>query len=104
MHVTSAIQDEQTGPRGPTYVYDKLSNGISNGLVLVNGVHGTYTNADLFKDRMAWLDYWMLNKSSADLGMQSGSQTLSNLFGTQDHTDQELARGPGLPGPQQGGR
>ena len=81
VHVTSAYQDEQTGPRGPTYVYDKLSGSVSKRLVLVNGVHGTNTNADLFKDRMAWLDYWMLNKSSADLGMKSGNTTLSSVFG-----------------------
>jgi predicted acyl esterase len=81
VHVTSAYQDEQTGPRGPTYVYDKLSGGISKRLVLVNGVHGTNTNSDLFKDRAAWLDYWMLNKSTADLGVTSGTTTLSSVFG-----------------------
>ena len=26
VHITSAYQDEQTGPRGPTYVFDKLSD------------------------------------------------------------------------------
>ena len=41
VHITSAYQDEQTGPRGPTNVFDKLSGAISKRLVLVNGVHGT---------------------------------------------------------------
>jgi predicted acyl esterase len=81
VHITSAYQDEQTGPRGPTYVFDKLSNGISKRLVLVNGVHGTNTNTDLFKDRSAWLDYWMLNKSSADLGVKTGTVDLATEFG-----------------------
>ena len=82
VHITSAYQDEQTGPRGPTYVFDKLSSSISKRLVLVNGVHGTNTNDDLFKDRMAWLDYWMLNKSSANLGMKTGTVNLADEFGT----------------------
>jgi uncharacterized protein len=81
VHITSAYQDEQTGPRGPTYVFDKLSDSISKRLVLVNGVHGTNTNTDLFKDRAAWLDYWMLNKGSADLGIKTGVVDLATEFG-----------------------
>ena len=68
VHVTSAYQDEQTGPRGPTNVFDHLSGSISKRLVLTNGVHGTNTEHDLIKDRAAWLDYWMRNKKNADLG------------------------------------
>jgi uncharacterized protein len=81
VHVTSAYQDEQTGARGPTYVFDMLPSTISKRLVLVNGVHGTNTNNDLFKDRMAWLDYWMLNKSTADLGVKTGTADLAATFG-----------------------
>jgi hypothetical protein len=43
VHITSAYQDEQTGPRGPTYVFDKLLALDLKRLVLVNGVHGTNT-------------------------------------------------------------
>ena len=81
MHITSAYQDEQTGPRGPTYVFDKLSSSISKRLVLVNGVHGTNTEDHVFKDRIAWMDYWMLNKSSADLDMKTGTVDLATEFG-----------------------
>jgi hypothetical protein len=81
VHITSAYQDEQTGPRGATYVYDMLPGSISRRLVLVNGVHGTNTNDDLFKDRMAWLDYWMLDKSTADLGVKTGTADLGSVFG-----------------------
>ena len=81
VHITSAYQDEQTGPRGPTYVFDKLSNSISKRLVLVNGVHGTNTEDHIFKDRIAWMDYWMLNKSSADLDMKTGNVDLATEFG-----------------------
>jgi uncharacterized protein len=81
VHITSAYQDEQTGPRGPTYVFDKLSDSISKRLVLVNGVHGTNTEDHIFKDRIAWMDYWMLNKGKSDIGVKSGTVTLSEVFG-----------------------
>jgi hypothetical protein len=81
VHITSAYQDEQTGPRGPTYVFDKLSSSISKRLVLVNGVHGTNTESHVFKDRIAWMDYWMLNKGSADLDMKTGTVDLATEFG-----------------------
>ena len=81
VHITSAYQDEQTGPRGPTYVFDKLSDSISKRLVLVNGVHGTNTEDNIFKDRIAWMDYWMLNKGKSDIGVKSGTVTLSEVFG-----------------------
>lgn len=81
VHITSAYQDEQTGPRGPTYVFDKLSDSISKRLVLVNGVHSTNTEEHIFKDRIAWMDYWMLNKGKSDIGVKSGTQILSEVFG-----------------------
>ena len=81
VHITSAYQDEQTGPRGPTNVFDHLSSSISKRLVLTNGVHGTNTESHVFKDRIAWMDYWMLNKSSADLDMKTGTVNLATEFG-----------------------
>jgi predicted acyl esterase len=60
VHVTAAYQDEQTGGRGPTNVFDHLPAGIAKRLVLVNGEHGTQTDPYLMKDRAAWLDHWLL--------------------------------------------
>src|SRR5687767_6749537 len=37
VHVTAAYQDEQTGGRGPTNVFDHLPTGLSKRLVLVYG-------------------------------------------------------------------
>jgi hypothetical protein len=82
VHITSAYQDEQTGPRGPTHVFDRLSDSISKRLVLVNGVHGTNTNPDIIKDRIAWMDYWMLNRDSADIGIGTGLKDLPSRFGS----------------------
>jgi uncharacterized protein len=81
VHVTAAYQDEQTGARGPTNVFDHLSSGISKRLVLVNGDHGMQTEDHIFKDRIAWMDYWMLGKARADLGIKTGTVTLSDVFG-----------------------
>jgi len=91
VHITSAYQDEQTGPRGPTYVFDTLSDSISKRLVLVNGVHSTNTETHVFKDRIAWMDYWMLGKQSADLGMKTGTVDLATEFGAQS-TPTETSR------------
>jgi hypothetical protein len=81
VHVTAAYQDEQTGPRGPTNVFDHLPRGISRRLVLVNGEHNTQTDDNLLKDRIAWMDYWMLGKARADLGLSTGTAKLKNVFG-----------------------
>ena len=81
VHVTAAYQDEQTGGRGPTNVFDHLPRGISRRLVLVNGEHGTQTDPNLFKDRIAWMDYWMLGTERADLGLSTGKASLRKAFG-----------------------
>jgi len=82
VHVTSAYQDEQTGGRGPTNVYDHLSDDISKRLVLVNGQHGTQTEEHVRKDRFAWLAYWMLGATDADLGVVRGQTSLRRAFGS----------------------
>jgi predicted acyl esterase len=81
VHVTTAYQDEQTGGRGPTNVFDHLPDGISKRIVMVNGQHGTQTEDTILKDRIAWMDYWMLGADSADLGIRTGSVALADVFG-----------------------
>lgn len=63
VHVTAAYQDEQTGPRGPTNVFDTLPAHVSRRLQLTNGDHGTQTDGQMRLDRLAWLDYWMLGRN-----------------------------------------
>jgi predicted acyl esterase len=81
VHVTTAYQDEQTGGRGPTNVFDALPTGVSRRLVMVNGQHGTQTEDHIRKDRIAWMDYWMLGRERADLGMKTGEVRLRDVFG-----------------------
>ncbi len=63
VHVTTAYQDEQTGPRGGTNVFDHLPDTISKRLVITNGDHGTQEDEHIRKDRLAWIDYWMLGRN-----------------------------------------
>jgi hypothetical protein len=84
VHITAAYQDEQTGPRGPTNVFDHLRTDIPRRLVLVNGEHSTQTTTDILRDRMAWLDYWALGRGTADLGFASGQTDVAALFGTRE--------------------
>ena len=86
VHITAAYQDEQTGGRGPTNVFDRLSPDIPKRLVLVNGEHSTQTNPDLMKDRAAWLDHWLLGKPGVEgttsrvlLGYQGNGRTVGEI-------------------------
>ena len=84
VHITAAYQDEQTGPRGPTNVFDHLSPTISKRLVLTNGEHGTQTEDHVLKDRIAWMDYWLRGTNTADLDFKTGTADLPSVFGPRD--------------------
>jgi uncharacterized protein len=84
VHITSAYQDEQTGPRGPTNVFDHLPDTISKRLVLTNGEHGTNTEDHVIKDRIAWMDYWLRGTNTADLDFKTGQADLTQVFGPRD--------------------
>jgi predicted acyl esterase len=56
-------QDEQTGPRGATNIYDHLRPDLPRRLVLTNGNHDTQAQrAETIQERQAWLDYWLLGE------------------------------------------
>ena len=70
IHITGAYQDEQTGPRGPAHLWEKVQ-GVPKRLVLTNGVHGTQMDPpEVWKDRLAWMDHWLR-------GIDGGFGTLS---------------------------
>ena len=62
LHITGAYQDEQTGPRGPTHLWETVQ-GVPKRLVITNGDHDTqnpaYTGPEVWGDRKAWVDHWM---------------------------------------------
>jgi len=58
-HLSGAFQDEQTGPRFP-HLWEMIPNGVPKRLLMTNGDHGTQVGPELmWKDRKAWMDYWM---------------------------------------------
>ena len=44
IHITGAYQDEQTGPRGPTHLWEQV-RGVPKRLILTNGDHNTQNPA-----------------------------------------------------------
>ncbi|HEY8393389.1 MAG TPA: CocE/NonD family hydrolase [Thermaerobacter sp.] len=59
IHITGAYQDEQTGPRGPAHLWEKV-RGVPKRLVLTNGVHSTQVEPpEIWQDRLAWMDHWL---------------------------------------------
>jgi putative CocE/NonD family hydrolase len=63
IHIVGAYQDEQTGPRGPTHLFEAVNN-VPKRLIITNGDHNTETvaawGADVIEqDRVAWLDHWI---------------------------------------------
>jgi putative CocE/NonD family hydrolase len=63
IHITGAYQDEQTGPRGFTHLWEQIPAGVPKRLLITNGDHNTqnpaYTGAEVYNDRKAWIDQWM---------------------------------------------
>jgi putative CocE/NonD family hydrolase len=63
IHIAAAHQDEQTGPRGPTHLFERVG-GVPKRLVLMNGNHDTASTAtvglpEVRLDRKAWIDHWV---------------------------------------------
>lgn len=59
--VVTAYQDEQTGPRGGTHVFDYLPQNLTRRLVILNGDHGSQTGpAEVVAERRFWIDRFML--------------------------------------------
>jgi hypothetical protein len=77
-HVTGAYQDEQTGPRGPTHLWEQLA-GIPKRLVITNGDHNTQNPSsagrEVWSDRKAWIDHFTGVKIRASFGTVSQDRT-----------------------------
>jgi predicted acyl esterase len=60
--VVTAYQDEQTGPRGGTHVFDALPQNLTRRLVMLNGDHGSQTGpSEVTAERRWWMDRFMLD-------------------------------------------
>lgn len=59
IHIAGAWQDEQTGPRGFTHLWENVATSQKR-LLVTNGDHGTQVGPDdMWSDRKAWIDYFM---------------------------------------------
>lgn len=78
-HITTAYQDEQTGPRGATNIWTHLPDDISKRIVLVNGDHGTQDDLNIRADGLAWLDYWLRDARKPDARSRAAFAADTNL-------------------------
>ena len=78
IHITGAYQDEQTGPRGPTHLWEQVP-GVPKRLVLTNGDHNTpehrVPGPEVWADRKAWIDHFMGVKASSRFGTVAQDKT-----------------------------
>lgn len=60
IHITGTFNDEQTGARGTSHLWEELPRGLPKRLLQSNGNHDTNVMArETWADRKAWMDYWI---------------------------------------------
>lgn len=67
VHIVGAYQDEQTGPRGPSRIWEQIET--PKRLVLSNGNHdtaGLYNGTNVTRDRVDWLNHYLYGVEFAD--------------------------------------
>jgi putative CocE/NonD family hydrolase len=78
IHISGAYQDEQTGPRGPTHLWEQV-RGVPKRLVLTNGDHNSqnpaYAGAEVWADRKAWIDHFMGVRATPRFGVLTEDRT-----------------------------
>ncbi|MEK6806133.1 MAG: neutral/alkaline non-lysosomal ceramidase N-terminal domain-containing protein [Pseudomonadota bacterium] len=92
--IVTAYQDEQTGPRGGTHVFDKLPQTLTRRLVTLNGDHGSQTGpTEVTAERRFWMDRFMLDPNETD------SRRKPRQWGSKDENPPEPAEVLALPAP-----
>lgn len=68
LHITGAYQDEQTGPRGPTHLWQAAVHAPYRRLLELNGDHDAQnpglTGPEVWGDRKAWIDHFLLHRGA----------------------------------------
>ena len=84
IHISGAYQDEQTGPRGPYHLFEKVVNAPVRRLLMTNGDHGTQQDqAFVEPDRKRFLDHY-LRGTGPGYDRSSVVTYLENLQGEED--------------------
>ena len=94
IHITGAYQDEQTGPRGFTHLWEKV-RAVPKRLVITNGNHNTqnpgYAGPEVWSDRKAWIDHFMGVERHRQFGsVQQDRTSVTTLLETHRGPDGEL--------------
>jgi uncharacterized protein len=79
IHVAGAWQDEQTGPRGFTHLWEQM-RGVPKRLLVLNGDHNAqnpaWTGPEVYNERVAWIDHWMgVHADPATYGTRSDNRS-----------------------------
>lgn len=60
IHITGTFNDEQTGARGTSHLWEEIRPGLPKRLLQTNGDHNTNVDAyEMWADRKAWMDHWL---------------------------------------------
>jgi len=102
LHISGAHQDEQTGPRGPSHLYESVQ-GVPKRLVLMNGDHGTQSTAssglpEVRADRKAWMDHWMRGVNGGFGALPAQKTSVTTFFEVQRDAAGGLVAGGRLDG------
>jgi predicted acyl esterase len=102
IHITGAFQDEQTGPRFE-HLWEVIPSDTQKRLLMSNGSHGTQVDIDeTWKDRKAWMDYWMRGVADAYVpdpdDRPTSVRTLLELQRDVNDIDTDLNTGELIPG------
>jgi uncharacterized protein len=90
IHIVGAHQDEQTGPRGQSHLFEQIG-GVPKRLILTNGDHNTESTADygvpdIRNDRKAWLDQWVRGVNGGFGSIKQARSSVTVLFETHEET------------------
>lgn len=81
IHIAGTYQDEQTGPRGFTHLWEKVA-GVPKRLVVSNGDHGTNQGVDIMADRKQWIDHWIRGIDGGFGTLEADATSVRTMFET----------------------
>ena len=74
-HLSGMYQDEQTGPRGFTHLFEAIDNAPVRRLLIGNGDHGSQQSDEVEADRRAFLNHFLLGE-----GPRSATSSVTTLL------------------------
>ena len=75
IHISGMYQDEQTGPRGFTHLFEAVDNAPARRLLIGNGDHGSQQSEEVEADRREFLNHFLLGE-----GRRPASTSVTTLL------------------------